>query len=357
MNKKGVKVCRAASIWERSCLWTTTVNGTATSTASVVAPINNSSKKQKRIVDKLIESDDDDDEKMPNECENNDFMLNQYINPNEPSPKRFKDDENDQDCRPSTSKQITPNRNPFKKSDSCVDPLLSPTRISTENNSLVKTQSPVKRYNYSRLEKLGKIGKRGGLTVVSNDQRVISRFFTANQNEVAAAAIAKSDSGIQEDSGATNEDDVGVKAESNAQMKSPIMLGTSLVSPAVGLYFTNSIDSPIKPMNSAENMAAAMNVDDEGECHRLVLDQFKCVLKGKMEDTEHHSNGLANSQGASDKTDDSELNGLPIVLSDDDTDSGISGNGNVASNEPSNRKWFTSSQTQKSVSRINSVEI
>lgn len=331
------------------------MNGAATSTAPVLAPANKSSKPQKRIVDKLIESDDDGNEKLPTENENSDFMLNQYINPNGPSPKRFKDDENDQN-QPSTSNQITPNRNPFKKSDSCVDPLLSPTRISKENNSLVKTQSPVKRYNYSRLEKLGKIGKRG-LTVVSNEQRVISRFFTANQND--AAAIAKADSGIQEDSGATNDDNANVKAETNAQMKSPILLGTSLAAPATALYFTNSIDSPIKPMNSTGNVATAMNVDDgevyDQKCHRIVLDQFKCVLKGKMEDAEQDANGLADSQGASDKTDESELHELPIVLSDDDADSGLSCSGNVASKEPSNRNWLPSSQTQKSVSQNRSI--
>lgn len=357
MNKKGVKVCTKQSIWTRNYQWTKAVNGATTSTAPALAPANKSPKAQKRIVDKLIESDEDDDEKLPTESENNDLMLNQYINPNAPSSKRFKDDESDErdvDCQPSTSKQITPNRNPFKKSsaDSCVDPLLSPTRISKENNSLVKTQSPVKRYNYSRLEKLSKIGKRRGLTVVSNEQRVISRFFSADQKDVGAAAIAKADSGIQEDSDTKNDDSASAKAQQiSAQLKSPSMLRKSSVAPHEALYFTKSFDSPMK----SANMETAKNVDadvaDDGECHRIALDQFKCVLKGKIEATEQDSNGLANLQGASDKTDDREINELPIVLSDTDDDSGFNCSGNVADKEPSNHTWFTSSQTKKSVSQ------
>lgn len=366
MNKKGVKMSKHPSIWTRNYQWTTTLNsattlnGATTSTAPVLAP----AKPTKRIVDKLIESyDDDDDEKKPTESQSNDLLLNEYITLNEPMTKRFKDDiesdeksceaqendQNDMDCGQSTSKQITPNRNPFKKSDSCTDELLSPTRISKENNSLVKTQSPVKRHDYRRLEKLGKIGKRG-LTVVPNEQRVISRFFSANQNDNNASTVVKSDSGIQEDLNTKNIENVSVPTKPNAQMKSPNLLGTCLEAPCSALYFTKSIESPLKLEKSSENMSAANNVHDDGVNHRIVLDQFKYVLKERIQDFEGSSNGLANPQAASDKTE--QTNELPIVLSDDDADSGLSCNGNVAGKESSNCDWLTSTQKQKIVSQI-----
>lgn len=368
MNKKGLKISKHPSIWNQDFRWTTTLNGASTSSAPKLVPTINSTKPPKRIIDKLIESDndDDDDEKLPTESQNDDLMLNQYISVSEPSRKRFKDHtENDDQsneaqenvqngivCSQSTSKQITPNRNPFRKSDSCTDILLSPTRISKENNSLVKTQSPVKmkQFDYGRLEKCSKFGKRGR-TTVPKEERVVSRFFTPSKKDVEKTAVTKSDSGIQEDLSTKNEDNINVNTDPSAQMKSPNLLGTCLVTPNPALYFTRSMESPIQSEKSSENMSAANNVDDElyygGENHRTILEQFKFVLKEGIDDIEQNSNGLANSQGASDKTD-SETNELPIVLSDNDSEMDCSGD--VAGKESSNPNWLSSSQKYKGVS-------
>lgn len=365
MNKKGLKVSKHPSIWNQDFRWTTTFHGASTSSASkLLVPAKNSPKVSKRIIDKLVASDNDDDEKLPNENQNDDIMLNQYIGVNEPLRKRFKDQanideqssdaqenvQNDMSSSQSTSKQITPNRNPFKKSESCTDILLSPTRISKENNSLVKTQSPLKRIDYGKLEKLSKFCKRNR-TAVPKEERVISRFFIGGQKDFDEPAVVKSDSGIQEDLSTKNDDNTSVKAETSAQMRSPNLLGTCLVAPNPALYFTRSIEIPIQSEKSAENISATNDVNDEpnGESNRIILEQFKFVLREKIDDVEQDSNGLLNSQVASDKTD-SETNELPIVLSDDDN-SEVNDSGSGTGKDSSNHKWLPSSQKYKSVSR------
>lgn len=109
----------------------------------------------------------------------------------EPPPKKFKD----LDCpSPSTSQKITtcnvpesPKRNPFKVKPNASPKLIEQTKITKENVSLIRNQSPVKRIEYTtaspikrmdyrKLEKLSKFQR----TVLPHDQNTItiSRFFS-----------------------------------------------------------------------------------------------------------------------------------------------------------------------------------
>lgn len=364
MKKNGMKVDKHPSIWSRNYQWTTTLNGPSTSSTPQSTPIiKKSPRTSKRISKNLIESDDD--EKLPTESQNDEMVLNQYASLSAPLSKRYKDDvdsdeqscgaqEDRQNSSQSTNIPITPNRNPFKKSSSGTDTLTSPTRISKENNSLVKTQSPVKKINFRTLAKLSKFNR----TEVARDQRVISRFFNSNQKEIDEPSVVKSDSGIELDSGTKNDETASVKVNtSNAQMKSPNLLGTDLVKPNPALYFTVSNVSTNESETNSEEMSVDNNVDDDlnGESQRIILDKFKFVLKEKIDDTEcDEPSGLANSQAASDKTDQSETNELPIILSDDDDDDDneMDRTESVAGRcSSANRNWLPSSQNQKGVSQ------
>lgn len=139
-----------------------------------------------------IDDSSEDDSSM-----NPDNLLNAYqILPNDPPAKRFRENErNEAECSTttSTSKSLesdSPKRNPFKiKADASpqLRDLLSPTRITKENASFIRNQSPVKRIEYPRsspakhidgrkLEKLSKFQR----TVIPADQNTItiSRFFS-----------------------------------------------------------------------------------------------------------------------------------------------------------------------------------
>lgn len=132
--------------------------------------------------------DEDNDESI-----NSDDLLSAYgCKPFEPPAKKFKD--LDIQAQPTSSTATSsnipesPKRNPFKiKSNASphLMELLSPTKITKENSSFIRNQSPVKRIeypnpspvkrmDYRKLEKLSRFQR----TIIPKDQNVISRFFT-----------------------------------------------------------------------------------------------------------------------------------------------------------------------------------
>lgn len=281
MSKKGLKICNHPSIWNRDYRWTTTLNGASTTkTAPKLAAAKKSPMPSKRITKIPTYDDDDEDADLPTESQNDEMLLNQYIS--EPLSKRFKDDTNGEMatlCSQTTSTQITPTRNPFKKSESPGDVMLSPTRISKENNSLVNTQSPVKQIEYRRLKQLSKISQFSR-TVVPKEQSVISRFFNASHkdDQEPPAASIFADSSDQHISSASNDDSIGVKKQASVEMKSPNLLDRRKITPNPALYFANSDESPGQSEKGAD--------DDDLEniqTQRVVVEKFKLVLKDRFE--------------------------------------------------------------------------
>lgn len=359
MNKKGtVKVAKHPSIWHRDYRWTASLNGSAPSQAKVTP--KKSPKPPKRLIDKMIESDDDD---RPTESQNDDLVLDQYIGKNEPSQKRFKEDTDSDDRsveadengidddaaeNQPTNEQITPNRNPFKKANPCADPLLSPTRISRDNNSLVKTQSPVKQIDFGKLSKLSRFSR-----TKMPDHRVISKFFNPAPKENEGQAVKKADSGIQEDLSQKNDPKSNSTADLNPQMKSPNFLDSHVEAPKPTLYYTksNGINSPNTnepPQKSSQEEPVHIDMDDDfdRDSQRSIISKFKFVLKNKIDEADSDPIEVGSSQGTSDKTD-SETIELPIVLSDDDSSDY---NENATSKATENRNWLNSSQKAKTVS-------
>lgn len=121
-----------------------------------------------------IEQSDEQDENTMSSG-NGEDLLNEYANLAEPQQKRFKDDDVQTSDDASVLKSPpTPKRNPFKTTNPIVNELLSPTRISKENNSLVRNQSPVKRIDYNKLQKLSRFDRTTG----STNQHMLSQYFS-----------------------------------------------------------------------------------------------------------------------------------------------------------------------------------
>lgn len=353
-----MKVCKHPSIWHRDYRWTTTMNG------STQLPPNSVTRKSPRTSKRIIQKEIESDEDLPTEKQTDDLMLNQYISFSEPLQKRFKEDgdsddqsaeaiENDDEEEEMNGDSgdepaTTPKRNPFKKAVSCNEELLSPTRISKDNNSLVKTQSPVKHIDFRKLEKLSRFSR----TLVPQKQRVISRFFTPTTKECEEATVTKSDSGIQEDLSNHGKSDSTKKTDSDAQMKSPNLLDLYGKSPTSTLYFSKGIESLSPPIeNSSRKMAddESIGMDLDVESQRSILNKFKFVLKEKIHVVDSDSMEIGSSQGTSSDKTDSESSGLPIVLSDDDTD--VDFDQDVTTTESTKRIWLSASQTSKAVSQ------
>lgn len=149
----------------------------------MVKRLKEPSKKQTSNTNTSLNIEDSDDELNAADDSN---LLNTYSILKEPAAKKFKDNEGNENSA-NTSKSDSPKRNPFKVkagSSTHLMDLLSPTKITKENSSLIRNQSPVKRIeypnpspvkrmDYKKLEKLSKFQR----TVISNKQNVISRFF------------------------------------------------------------------------------------------------------------------------------------------------------------------------------------
>lgn len=175
-----MKIAKHPSIWHQDYRWTISLNR---SEALHSKKSNQTVKKQhfKRSVERISESEEEDEETTNAQ---NAKLLHQYTHLNEPTQKRFKDDDistNDTsnvDDKP-TDLLTSPKRNPFKKTiQSNDDYYASPTRITSENKSLIKNQSPVKQIDYKKLEKLSRFSR----TNASSNQQILSRFFTAESS-------------------------------------------------------------------------------------------------------------------------------------------------------------------------------
>lgn len=259
-----------------------------------------------------------EDEDIPTESQNEEMILDQYINLNQPSLKRFKEDSESDDQSsadmdtdsidqdPLSQEQTTPNRNPFKKTETCKNELLSPTRISKENNSLIKNQSPVKHIDFGKLQKLSRFSR----TADGRKQPVLSRFFGA-KSECETIDEPKTDSG--------------------PQMGSPDLFELT-EKPKPNLYFEKSNDSGFSP-NSEEqkNSQGEKNTEDDDNddgmslcSQRSILDKFKFAATGQMSrsslsETEETAE-FQSSQSSNNNKTDSEASELPTVLSDNENE-------------------------------------
>lgn len=140
--------------------------------------------KNKRSSSNASASIEDSDDELSKTNESN--LINAYSTLKEPPAKKFKDDQINENAV-AISTNESPKRNPFKVTaglSSHLTELLSPTKITRENSSLIRNQSPVKRIeyptpspvkrmDYKKLEKLSRFQR----TAVSNKKNVISRFF------------------------------------------------------------------------------------------------------------------------------------------------------------------------------------
>lgn len=170
------------------------------------------------------EAKEENSESTSNGSENSEDLLNEYMNVTQPPSKKFKDQsDSDADDEESETIQvakqteklkITPTRNPFKKQQQSTDEAVcpSPTKITAENSSLINNQSPVKRIDFAKLDKLSKFKR----TVITEKQNVISRFFgsatsssngTSDSDATTSVAVAESNtvSGQTENNNNNNE--------------------------------------------------------------------------------------------------------------------------------------------------------
>ncbi|XP_055304044.1 exonuclease 1 [Sitodiplosis mosellana] len=346
ISSKGLKIAKHSSIWHRNYQFTSLSNGPVPSTAPK-AIVKKSPKPPKRVIEAIEDSDED----LPTESQNDDLVLKQYMI--EPSSKRFKEDDDDgktadievngADEQPPKTPETTPNRNPFKKAALCKE-LLSPTRISRDTNSLVKNQSPVKHIDYSKLEKLSRF-TRTGTVLSAKGQPILSRFFGQSskpKDENDAQTAVKSETVQRE-----------VQAEAVpppvAQMKSPNLLDSCTASPKSTLYYSKSSDSGFSPSNDEPAPKSSHNDDMEDnlsrECQYSILDKFRLVLKEKIDDEPMECQS-SQSTYTSDKTDFSETNELPIVLSDNENDIDNSQKGSTS------RMWLNGSQKPKTGTKV-----
>lgn len=346
---KGLRVSKHPSIWKRDYRFVVSLNGMAPSKPKT--PVKKQPTPKKRIVETI---EDSDDENLPTESQNDELVLNQYINaPNGPSPKRFKEYIEDDDDNESVEKEAncveeplkedtTPTRNPFKKAVASKNEAVSLTTISKENNSLIKTQSPVKNIDYVRLEKISKFSRFNRTVLPNNGQQVLSRFFNASEKTKCDAQPAQ-------------------KPPSEVTMKSPNLLDSDLGLPSSSLYFTKSSDSGFSPnandsspeasKGTSEESAQNGAIDDDlgsemsRESQRSIIDKFKFVLAEKLEKCEPEHIESSSSQIISEKTD-SDANELPIGFDDDD--SGTSSQ--KTANDSKIGTWLNGIQKTKMVS-------
>lgn len=241
--------------------------------------------------------DSDDDGSSP---ENDDNLLGQYVSVPEPQQKRFKDESDAEsidssgDCNQENdteegklTKATTPRRNPFKKQVQQDDGLLSPTKITNENSSLVRNQSPVKRIDFNRLQKLSKFCR----TEVDK-QHVISQFFTP-------ATISRELS-MGADGNVEESENVSTDNESDTIVPAFVYLNASTESAE---SFTMQSTASKSTTDFTDNQAIS------------ILEQFKYSQKESMNGRLESDKMITDSQETIDETD-SDTNQLPIDISD-----------------------------------------
>lgn len=310
---KGLKIANHSSIWQRNYQWNVTNSTAPTQSTSTSTSKKTTIRQTKRSIDatNIFEQEDDISDDVPND-EN---LLSEYAQFNVPSKKRFKediedysDDDNDDDNKiceieaeiKSTNQKTTPNRNPFKKEDKSADKLLSPTHITKGNNSLIKNQSPVKRIDFKKLEKLSRFNR----TVVSSNQNVLSKFFST-------APKPTSDTSKSEE----KSPETKLKVE-----KSETFEKTDI---AIQVHYTESFDSAIsngekcsQNSEAAEENQQNENFDDPS----TILKQFQYNYIRMNEQIEITKETRPNSSQSSSNQTDSDISEVPISISDESND-------------------------------------
>lgn len=172
---RATKASKHPSIWQQDYRWSSSLPQKDIRKAFDTTAVRRS--KRSIPTTENIDQVDEKDEITSNKQDED--LFNQYVSLAEPQLKRFRDD----DVQGETDEAIlksppTPKRNPFKTSNPCTNELLSPTRISKENNSLLKNQSPVKRIDFDKIRKLSRFDRTSG----SSNQHTLSHFFNADKS-------------------------------------------------------------------------------------------------------------------------------------------------------------------------------
>lgn len=216
-----LKVTKHPSIWEQDYRWNVslkksdTKHGVDTKKAFDTTAVRRS---KRSLPPANAEQIDEQDENVSSE--NGEELLNEYAK-TEPQQKRFKDD----DVRTTDNASVlksppTPKRNPFKTTNPCTNELLSPTRISKETNSLVKNQSPVKRIDFNKLQKLSRFDR----TANTPSQQMLSHFF-ADKSPTHRNTIESETTNIYFHEDTTSKDDLiesnGVENETPSEKSDP----------------------------------------------------------------------------------------------------------------------------------------
>lgn len=185
------------------------------------------SEKRKQPKKFTMEIEDSDDEPTDS-AENSEDLLSAYTtgytSTNQPPSKKFR--ESFEMSSPPAFEPQSPKRNPFKvkPNTSLLLDILSPTKITRENSSLIRNQSPVKRIeyptpspvksiDYNKLQKLSKFQR----TVISKEQNIISRFFSSDT--VKTEDVIKIENGVkvEEDSKLGNTMEKEIKTENGEE--------------------------------------------------------------------------------------------------------------------------------------------
>lgn len=192
---KQLTIAKHQSIWQKS--WKPKRSGSK-QTSLLETMSQPMPKRPKTSLPKpFIESDVDDAASELQEAKYCEDLLNEYRKECDPPPKKFDADiDDDMDAENETESRhndcLSPkagssSRNPFKKQSIVMSHFQSPTKITPENSSLIKNQSPIKQIDYRRLEKLSRFSR----TTIPDKQNVISRFFTEPQDNAANSVEVK----------------------------------------------------------------------------------------------------------------------------------------------------------------------
>lgn len=182
-----MRVAKHPSIWQQDYRFNVSLNKPKTDTKKVFD--TTAVRRSKRSLPPQNASAELNADDQDISIERDEDIMNQYANLTEPQQKRFKDEMIEQTDEPSILKSPpTPKRNPFKTSNPCTNDLLSPTRISKENNSLVRNQSPVKRIDFNKIRKLSRFDRTAG----SANQQTLSHFFAGDKSSPSLQSPRKS---------------------------------------------------------------------------------------------------------------------------------------------------------------------
>lgn len=332
-----MKNAKHPSIWQRNYRWNISQGTSSTSqtTETVIAR-----RKSKRSIQATVVCDDDE-ENIPDDGENDEHLLNEYAQIETAPNKRFKEDIEDSSDDEKTngldgqvsspSQKTTPNRNPFKKTVETSIELLSPTEITKENNSLVKNQSPVKKIDYKRLEKLSRFNR----TVVTDKQNVLSKFF----NNPAKDPKPKDENGCE-------------KGDDSKTVTKPETIEIIQSEMAARIHYTQSADSAVSDLGEGSNTKTDEDVEESNDTISI-LHKFSYNYNRLIYDEEKtNANGLPpDSQGSSNKTD-SDISDVPMMISDESND--VESDSTVTSDtqSSSHSAWITSSHKVIKNSRI-----